>query len=212
MYASYLETLQNDEQLLMDINANLEQEYRFNDQIRVQDWSNSSTAIILISLEAGTQGKILEINAPCATIFGYQKHSLINQSVSNLYPDNFYSHERCTKFSSSETNHQKFMLIHKNGHLITLKKRARTYNSMAFGLSALVEIEPEINNFSCYLLIDSNKKIISSSASLISILDIDLKNFEGDACTYHFFLTDPIKFDSDTAYPLEKILKASFIT
>jgi hypothetical protein len=59
MYASYLETLQNDEQLLVNIGANLEQEFRLNDQVRVQDWSNSSTSVMLVSLEAGNQGKII---------------------------------------------------------------------------------------------------------------------------------------------------------
>jgi hypothetical protein len=136
----------------------------------------------------------------------------MNQSVSNLYPDGFYSHERCTKLTSPETNHERFLLMHKNGHVVPLKKRARTYNSMAYGLAALIELEPDVAPLSCQLLVDNSKKIIASSSSLISLLDIDLKTFEGDACTHHFFLEDPTAYKGDTSYPIGQVIKADFIT
>ena len=70
----------------MDIVRQLHQEYKLGEQVKVQDWANSSTNILLVSLEEATMGKIIEINTPCAIIFGYMKTTLLNQSVSNLFP------------------------------------------------------------------------------------------------------------------------------
>lgn len=49
-FANYLEAIQNDEHLVMDIVHRLAQEYQLANQIRVQDWANSSTSILLLSL------------------------------------------------------------------------------------------------------------------------------------------------------------------
>lgn len=48
---------------------------------------------------------------------------------------------------------------------------------MAYGLCSLIEVEYELTPFSSLLLVDKNKKIIASSSSLISIMDLDLKVF-----------------------------------
>ena len=118
----------------------LKDEYKLNEQVRVQDWANSSTNIFLISLEDTTTGKIIEINTPCATLFGYIKTTLINQPVSNLFPEGVYSHERFLQFTDPKTNGKKLILTHKNGYLLPLNKIVRSYNSMAHGLAALVEL------------------------------------------------------------------------
>ena len=163
-----------------------------------------------MSLEEANYGKIIEINSSCALIFGYQKHSLINQSISNLYPDDFYTHERHTTFTSPATNHQRFMFNHKNGYLVSVKKVARNYNSMAHGLTSLVEIEVIGNVSSCSLLVDQKKKIISATASMLSILDLDLKSFEGESFTYQFFVNDPLKYKPEVEYTIGELLKPDF--
>ena len=82
-------------------------------------------------------------------------------------------------FTNPATNNQRFLLAHKNGYLIPLTKMARTYNSMAHGLSALVFIEPQLTPLKCQLLVESNQKILASSSSVLSVLDLDLKAVEG---------------------------------
>jgi hypothetical protein len=40
-----------------------------------------------------------------------------------------------------ESNDQRFLMTHRNGYLMSLKKHAKRYNSMAYGQAALVVIE-----------------------------------------------------------------------
>lgn len=54
-----------------DIYQNIIMEYQLNQQILVQDWSNSSVNVVLASLEEATYGKIIEINTSCACLLGY---------------------------------------------------------------------------------------------------------------------------------------------
>jgi hypothetical protein len=75
-----------------------------------------------------------------------------------------------------ETNDMHFCLLHKNGYLIRLMKKSKNYNSMQNGLTALLTIIQEISPYSCNFIVDKSNKIIASNASLLSLLNIDLKS------------------------------------
>lgn len=157
-------------------------------------------------------GRIIEINTPCATLFGYTKNTLINQPASNLYPEGFYSHDKYLQFTDPKTNSKRLLLAHKNGYLLSLRKTARSYNSMAHGLAALIEIEPQVIPFASQLLVSKNKKIIAASSTLLSVLDLDLKGFEGETFTYQFFRQDLSKFRNDQEYSIGDVLKPDFVS
>jgi PAS domain S-box-containing protein len=102
----------------------------------VRDWANSSTNIILASVEEITYGKIMEINASCAALFGYEKHELLNQNISQFIPEDFRKH--FSDILQASTNEETFLLVHKNGYLIAVSKNAKHYNSMSTGATALI--------------------------------------------------------------------------
>jgi hypothetical protein len=86
-YALYLECLQNDDNMVTDISRQLDEQFSLSQQVLVQDWSSSSVSTMLVSLEEGSVGTILDVNATCASLFGYQKQSLVSHSLRMLMPD-----------------------------------------------------------------------------------------------------------------------------
>lgn len=110
-------------------------------------------------------------------MFGYEKHELANQSLTILYPDEFPT--AYLELVHVEDNGQLIWLMHKNDYLVQAKKTTKIYNSITTGATALVCLEVDQNLHSCEVIIDKNNKIIAYSASIISILGLDLRSYEG---------------------------------
>lgn len=45
--------------------------FNLESKIVLQDWANTSQAIIVISIEENNYGSIIDINSSCALLFGY---------------------------------------------------------------------------------------------------------------------------------------------
>lgn len=82
---------------------------------------------------------------------------------------------------------------------------------MQNGLTALLTIKPLLQALSCYCIIDKNNKIITSSASCVSLLSLDFKSFEGEALASIFFHFSYATVDSfKDIYTKDQILKGEF--
>lgn len=197
----------------MDIYKELAGRYKLRDKVLVQDWSNSSTNTMLVSLDEGSYGKILDLNTSCAVVFGYGKNELVNQTVKILWPDELNSHIR--SMLSPETDEEHFYLSHKSGYLIHLKKNTKNYNSMQNGLTALVNLVPQLSPLSCLLVIDRNNKIIASTASILSLLRIDLKGIEGETSILTFFnfsFSSVSNYSEDETYSIRELVKPDYLS
>lgn len=72
-YANYLESIENDEHMFSEIYESVRRRFGLEGKITLQDWANSSSNIMLVSVEEASYGKIVDVNTSCATTLGYQK-------------------------------------------------------------------------------------------------------------------------------------------
>lgn len=54
--------------------SGVKEDYGLNEKIVLQDWANTSKAIILVSIETANYGTIIDINSSCASLFGYERY------------------------------------------------------------------------------------------------------------------------------------------
>lgn len=111
-----------------------------------------------------------------------------------------------------DNNQEHFLVSHKSGYLFVVEKNAKHYSSIATGTTALLTFEPYLTPNSCQLIIDKTNKIIGSSVSLISLLGIDLKSFEGESYSYQFFNRNLSEVHPKEHFNLEELLKADFLS
>jgi hypothetical protein len=72
-YANYLESIENDEHMFNEIYSSIKQKYQLEERVTLQDWANSSSNVMLVSVEDSSFGTIVYVNTSCATALGYQK-------------------------------------------------------------------------------------------------------------------------------------------
>jgi hypothetical protein len=49
-------------------------EYGLREKIVLKDWTNTSHAIMVVSIEEDNYGNIIDINSSCAMLLGYEKY------------------------------------------------------------------------------------------------------------------------------------------
>ena len=57
--------------MIMDIKKTVGERYKLKNKLVVHDWSNSSSATLLFSLEENSFGRIIDLNTSAASLFGY---------------------------------------------------------------------------------------------------------------------------------------------
>lgn len=72
-FANYLESIENDERMFSEICLGVRRRHRLEEKITLRDWANSSSPVLLASVEEATLANIVDINTTCATLLGYQK-------------------------------------------------------------------------------------------------------------------------------------------
>lgn len=65
----------------------VKEEYGLSEKIVLQDWANTSNAILLVSIEDANYGTIIDINSSCASMFGYERYEILNRPFKLLFTD-----------------------------------------------------------------------------------------------------------------------------
>jgi hypothetical protein len=212
-YANYLEGIENDERMFNEIYSGIREKYGLDQKITLQDWANSSSNIMLVSVEDACFGKIVDVNTSCATALGYQKFELVNQSLRGLFLDDLRL--QLKHFLADASNGQEFHLTHKSGYLTRVAKHAQTYNSMETGMTAILSLDLLLAPATCYVLLDRNAKPIGLTPAAIPLLAVDLRVLETDLAATQLFLPDlkalrAMAADREVSYPLRDLLRAEF--
>jgi hypothetical protein len=213
-YANYLESIENDEHMFNEIYGDIKKKFHLDEKITLQDWANSSSNIMLVSIEEASFGKIVDINTSCATALGYQKFELANQFLKNLFLDELKNEIK--DFLGERTNGLEFYMTHKSGYLMRIVKYAQNYNSMETGMTAILNIELALTPGSCSLVLDKAGKIMGVTPTIIPLLGLDLRTFEVEINALAFFAPSlkalaQMSRDNETTFPLREILKPEFL-
>ena len=59
--------------------------YALEEKIVLQDWANTSSAILLVSIEDTNFGSIIDVNSTCAAYFGYERYEILNRPLKSLF-------------------------------------------------------------------------------------------------------------------------------
>ena len=94
----------------------------------MQDWSNSSLATLLVSIETANYGIIMDLNSTCASLFGYEKYEIINRPFNTIFTEDLQ--DQIASFLNPKIRDQIFFISHKNSYLLKIVRRVQTYNSM----------------------------------------------------------------------------------
>ena len=208
-YANYLESIENDEHMFNEIYAAIRKKFGLDEKITLQDWANSSSNIMLVSIEEASFGKVVDVNTSCATTLGYQKFELVSQSLRNLFLDELKNEIK--DFCGERTNGLEFYMTHKSGYLLRVLKHAQNYNSMQTGMTAILSIEVVLTPATCSLILDRNGKIMGVTSSVVPLLGLDIRIFEAEIHSSHFFALNSnellkLAAEKETAYPLSTLL------
>ena len=87
LYVNYLEAIENDEELYHTILEDIKETNKLEDKILLQDWANSSSPVMVVSVEKDKMGTIIGVNSSGALMFGYEKYELLSHSVQMLMPN-----------------------------------------------------------------------------------------------------------------------------
>ena len=100
------------------------------DKILIENWSNNSQPVMLISMEDHNEGDIIDINSTCALIFGFEKYELLNRNYKLLFSEKTRDIQ-AEKFISFEDEEDTiFFIEHKNEYNIKVRRRVKSYSSM----------------------------------------------------------------------------------
>jgi hypothetical protein len=162
--------------MFSEIYADIKRKYGLDQKITLQDWANSSSNIMLVSVDDGALGKIVDINTSCATLLGCQKYELQSQPLKGLFLDDL-RHE-LKDFLGEATNGRHYYLTHKSGYLMRVVKQTQRYNSIETGMTAILTLEPILTPNACSFLIDHHtSKLIGLTAAAIPLVGVDLRAF-----------------------------------
>jgi hypothetical protein len=138
-----------------------------------------------VSLEEDRYGEILDASTQGAALLGYEKEELISESIKKLY--HFELKHHFIELLRTDNNETRVLLLHKSAYLVLAAKSAKAYHSITKGSTALVFFEPVVEPQNGCLLVSSTERILMFSSSLISIFDLDLKEYGGNLLISHFF-------------------------
>jgi hypothetical protein len=172
-----------------EIYQSVKEEYSLEKKIVLQDWANSSSAIMLVSIDEVNHGSIIDINSSCASLFGYERYEILNRPLKLLFIEELK--EGIKDFLSPSTQEESFYMTHKSGYLVKMRRRSQNYNSMETGMASIITLSLQITPNHCYFALDSSQRVFGVSSSIISLVGLEMKTFEGDIYAKDFF-TFPI--------------------
>jgi hypothetical protein len=186
LYVSYLEAIENDEDLYNSILSNLQEQFRLEERVLLQDWANTSHPIMVVSIEAASHGTIIGINSSCALLLGYEKYEILNNSIKLLLPGEL-GHD-AKQFLDQNHIAETYFVAHKSGYLLKVLVRSQNYNSMETGLATIIHMSCELLETTCLIAVDNlSDKLLGVTSSFVSFLGIDQKLFEEKVAVEDFF-------------------------
>lgn len=102
-------------------------------------------------------------------------------------------------------------MTHKSGYLVRVIKHSQNYNSMETGMTSILNIEVVLTPGICSLILDRNGKIMGVTSSVVPLLGLDIRIFESEIHSSHFFAVSSkelqkLAAEKETAYPLSMLL------
>jgi PAS domain S-box-containing protein len=185
LYVHYLEAIENDEDMYNEIYQTVKEEYNLEKKIVLQDWANSSSAIMLVSIDELNHGTIIDINSSCASLFGYERYEILNRPLKLLFTEELK--EGIKDFLTPASQEESFYMTHKSGYLVKMKRRSQNYNSMETGMASIITLSVQVAPNHCYFAVDRSERIFGVSSSIISLVGLEMKTFEGDVLAKDFF-------------------------
>ena len=160
---------------------------------------DDDTAVIVISLELGSLGKILQCNDSVASLFGRARSDLEGQNISVIVPNPFAEvHDGFLKMYK-ETGHERVVNrvrrlfgLHKSGYVFPVQLLVKQVSG---GLDETkfmgILIPLSVPTTEHYLMVDSaTGTILRSTANLSSIVDISLNEMVDGRAHIHKLVPD----------------------
>jgi PAS domain-containing protein len=186
LYVSYLEAIENDEDLYSSILSDLQGKFRLEERVLLQDWANTSHPIMVVSVEEATHGTIISANSSCALLLGYEKYEVLNKSVCLLLPGELGRDAK--QFLDQNQTEETYFVTHKSGYLLKVLVRSQSYNSMETGLVTIIHLSCELLEDTCLIAVDNcGDRLLGVTSSFVSFLGIDQKLFEEKVSVQDFF-------------------------
>ena len=213
LYVHYLEAIENDEDMYNEIYQAVKEDYDLDKKIVLQDWANSSSAIMLVSIDETNHGVIIDTNSSCASLFGYERYEILNRPLKLLFTEELK--EGIKDFLCPSNQEETFYMTHKSGYLVKMKRRSQNYNSMETGMASIITLSIQVTPNNCFFALDRNEKIFGVSSSIISLVGLEMKAFEGEVFAKDFF-NIPLKAATleegkeDRTFKLQEILKQQY--
>ena len=117
----------------------------------------------------------MELNTSCASLFGFKKHELLHQNIRNMLLEELRKPEELKELLGVSSNGQEFYLTHRNGYQLLMRKNSQIYNSMGTGITAILTLSYDPVPYQCHLIVDREKRVSGATASLLTILGMELK-------------------------------------
>ncbi|CAD8111372.1 unnamed protein product [Paramecium sonneborni] len=149
----------------------------------INDFPNESTALISISAEDVTFGRIIGLNMSASKMFGYSKSELINRKVNILMPNVFaQSHDQFMEtylqtYESRIMNRERMIIgKSKNGYIFPFFIYVRYVPSFIHGAQFFGAMRQEkvFKNVAFMIVNGSTQEIENISATFITMFHIDL--------------------------------------
>ena len=208
LYGSYLNEIKNDKQLGQDLleRAKIQSETKsINLNTKNADiLFNEDSAIIHMSGNLETTGRILKANAGFTKIFGYNKSETIGHFVDILMPQLFAErHKDFLQYyfktgKSKIINKERFLFaLHRNGYCFNIKLLIRQLASLKEGIQyvgLIRSVESECN----YIITDHKGVIDSFTIGLSNLLQLNSFAFKENKINIQVIAPELIKYFSDT--------------
>jgi len=120
--------------------------FSLHDKIVLQDWANTSQAIMVVSIEEASYGSIIDINSSCALLFGYEKYEITNHSLKMVFGE---LDQQIKAFLSQSSQEETFAMTHKSGYMLKIKRTSQNYNSMDTGMASIISLMPVVADHTC---------------------------------------------------------------
>ncbi|CAD8192732.1 unnamed protein product [Paramecium pentaurelia] len=149
----------------------------------INDFPNESTALISISAEDITFGRIIGLNMSASKMFGYSKSELINRKVNILMPNVFaQSHDQFMEaylqtYESRIMNRERMIIgKSKNGYIFPFFIYVRYVPSFIHGAQFFGAMRQEkvFKNVAFMIVNGSTQEIENISATFITMFHVDL--------------------------------------
>ena len=166
-----MEAIENDEELYQNILEGIKEEYDLQDKILLQDWTNSSHPVMVVSAEQDNFGAIIDINASGALLFGYEKYELVSQHLSMLLPKELG--KDLVSLFGQNVDKETYVMAHKSCYLLRIDLKSQTYNSMETGMAFVVHMSyNQLEKTGFIMMCKDTTRILGMTSSLVSLASL----------------------------------------